>query len=126
MEMLSRGARMVTSVEIDGDHVRFIRQCIDKLNDKNCILIKGDVFRFIKSCKQQFGLIFADPPYSLPNLAEIPDLLFKRGVVSKGGVLVLEHGKTNDFSRHTYFLERRVYGSVNFSIFRQEPAAECQ
>ncbi|KAA5205032.1 16S rRNA (guanine(966)-N(2))-methyltransferase RsmD, partial [Bacteroides finegoldii] len=38
--------------------------------------------------------------------------------LKEGGLLVLEHGKDNNFEENPYFVERRVYGSVNFSIFR--------
>ncbi len=117
LEMLSRGAQTVVSVEMDRSHAAFIQECLKKLNDDSCILIKGDVFRFIKSCKQQFDFIFADPPYSLPNLSTIPDLVFEHNLLAEGGVLVFEHGKKDDFSQHPRFVEHRVYGSVNFSIF---------
>ena len=34
------------------------------------------------------------------------------------GLFVLEHGKDNNFEENPHFIERRVYGSVNFSLFR--------
>jgi 16S rRNA G966 N2-methylase RsmD len=76
------------------------------------------VFRYIKSCKQQFDFIFADPPYALKELPTIPGLIFERGMLKEGGILVFEHGKENDFSSDPHFVEHRTYGSVNFSIFR--------
>lgn len=118
LELLSRGCATVVSVEADRDHANFIRQCLKKLEDENCALIKGDVFRFIKSCKQKFDFIFADPPYALPNLATIPDLVFEHELLGEDGVFVFEHGKQNDFSQHPHFVEHRAYGSVNFSIFK--------
>ena len=116
LELLSRGCKEVVSVEIDRDHARFIQQCIDKIGDENHTLIRGDVFRFMKSCKRQFDFIFADPPYSLPTLETIPDLALP--LLKEDGILVFEHGKQNDFSQHPRFVEKRVYGAVNFSLFR--------
>lgn len=118
LELLSRGASTVVSVEADRDHANFIRQCLKKLEEENCALIRGDVFRFIKSCRQKFDFIFADPPYALPNLANIPDLIFENELLAEDGVFVFEHGKQNDFSGHPHFVEHRAYGSVNFSIFK--------
>lgn len=118
LELLSRGCREVVSVEKDRDHARFISQCVEKIGAENDILIRGDVFRFLKSCHQQFDFIFADPPYALPGLAKIPDLIFEYGLLGQGGVFVFEHGRQNDFSAHPHFVEHRSYGSVNFSIFR--------
>ena len=81
LELLSRGCAPVVSVEMDRDHAAFIRECMTKLDTKDNILIRGDVFRFIKSCKQQYDLIFADPPYALPTLATIPQLILSKGML---------------------------------------------
>ena len=134
LELLSRGCSRVVSVELDRDHHRFIQQCLQKLisqgdgsfvtseiSQKNrppVIPLRGDVFRYIKSCKQQFDFIFADPPYALKELPTIPSLIFERGLLKEDGILVFEHGKDNDFSGDPHFVEHRSYGSVNFSIFR--------
>jgi 16S rRNA (guanine(966)-N(2))-methyltransferase RsmD len=125
LELVSRGCERVVSVEADRDHYRFIQECLKKLDTDRCISIRGDAFRFIKSCKQQFDFIFADPPYMLKDLAEIPDRIFEKNMLKQGGVFVLEHGKGNDFSSHPCFAEHRYYGSVNFSIFKAKvPAGE--
>ena len=117
LEMLSRGCATVVSVEQDRDHHAFITQCLRKLGADNCVPIRGDVFRFVKSCRQKFDIIFADPPYSLESLSEIPQLIFGKDLLAAGGVFVFEHGKNHDFSGHPNFAEHRAYGSVNFSIF---------
>ena len=88
-----------------------------KRQDK-CLPIRGDVFKFIKNGREQFDFIFADPPYALKELETIPELIFQNNLLKEGGLLVLEHGKDNNFEENPHFLERRVYGSVNFSLFR--------
>ena len=117
LELLSRGCQQVVSVEQDADHHRFIQECLKKLNTKACIPIRGDVFRFLKSCHQQYDFIFADPPYALKDLPRIPDLIFEKNLLKEDGVFVFEHGKNHDFSNHPHFVEHRSYGSVNFSLF---------
>ena len=118
LELLSRGCQQVVSIEKDRDHHAFIRQCVQKLGTDNSVVIRGDVFRYIKSCSQQFDFVFADPPYQLTELAQIPDLIFEKGLLKEEGIFVLEHGAQNDFSNHPHFVEHRKYGSVNFSIFQ--------
>ena len=118
LELLSRGCKEVVSVEKDRDHARFISQCMEKIGADEHVLIKGDVFRFIKSCHQQFDFIFADPPYALPELPTIPDLIFSQDLLAPDGLFVFEHGKHNDFSSHPHFVEHRSYGSVNFTLFK--------
>ena len=118
LEMLSRGCRPVVSVEGDRDHARFIAECMKKIGTADNVLVRGDVFRFVKKCHSQFDLIFADPPYALEQLPQIPQLVLDSGILSDGGIFVFEHGKHNDFSDHPRFVEHRSYGSVNFSLFR--------
>jgi 16S rRNA (guanine(966)-N(2))-methyltransferase RsmD len=119
LELLSRGCSRVVSVELDRDHHRFIQDCLKKLAVTDTVIpIRGDVFRFIKSCHQQFDFIFADPPYALKELPTLPDIIIDRGLLKPDGLFVLEHGKDYDFSQHPHFIEHRQYGSVNFSLFR--------
>lgn len=71
-----------------------------------------------------FNIIFADPPYALENLGDLPDLVLDSGLLLNGedgrtaSVFILEHGRNYDFSQHPRFIEHRNYGSVNFSFFR--------
>ena len=118
LELISRGCKEVVSVEKDRDHARFIAECMRKIKVESNILIRGDVFRFLKTCHQKFDLIFADPPYALPELGTIPDLIFEHNLLSTDGIFVFENGKNNDFSNNPHFVEHRSYGSVNFSIFK--------
>ena len=118
LELLSRGCSQVVSVELDRDHHRFIQECVKKLGATNMIPIRGDVFRYLKSCKQQYDFIFADPPYALKELPQIPDLIFEKQLLKADGIFVFEHGKDYDFSGHPNFVEHRSYGSVNFSLFK--------
>ena len=116
LELVSRGCSHVVSVELDRDHHRFIQDCMKKLNDQTCISIRGDVFRFLKSCKQQFDFIFADPPYALKELATLPDLVFERQLLKEEALFVLEHGKDYDFSEHPHFVEHRQYGKFHLLL----------
>ena len=124
LELLSRGCKQVVSVELDRDHHRFIQECLKKLNTDKCVPIRGDVFRFLKSCKQQYDFIFADPPYALKELPQIPDIIFERQLLKEDGLFVFEHGKDYDFSNHLHFLEHRSYGSVNFTLFTAKERAD--
>ncbi len=117
IELVSRGCQQVVSVEKDRDHYAFICKVMKEVKTDKCLPIRGDVFKYIQGCRQQFDFVFADPPYELPNLETLPDLVFEHGLLKPDGLFVLEHGKKNSFEQHPHFVERRVYGSVNFSFF---------
>jgi len=119
-ELLSRGCQKVICIEKDFAHYAFIKKVQAELDEENLIPIKGDVFKFLESCKQQFDVIFADPPYALKNLEEIPSLVLSQNLIKEDGFFVMEHPKEYDFSELPYFLQKRVYGAVNFSIFHKK------
>lgn len=120
-ELLSRGCRRVTAVEKNNAHASFIAKVAKELKTEDLTLIRGDVFRYLPSApKQGFDFIFADPPYALKELPEVPVLIFQRDLLREGGLFIMEHPKTIDFSALPYFYQHRVYGSVNFSLFLKE------
>ena len=118
LELISRGCSHVVSVELDVRHHRLIKQFVDKLQDTAALPVRADVFQFVAKSREQFDFIFADPPYILPQIPELPDIILSRDLLKEDGLFVLEHGKQNDFSQHPRFVEHRSYGSVNFSFFR--------
>lgn len=131
LEFLSRGCKEVFCVERDRQHFVFITQCLRSLSDAAARPVCGDALKFIVRSNRTFDLIFADPPYALRELGELPDRVMNSqmvkpavideegNIVSEGTLFVLEHGKDHDFSHRADFLEHRAYGSVNFSIFRK-------
>ena len=118
LELLSRGCSRVVSVEADALHYSFICGFVEKLQDLNAFPVRADVFRFLSKCHEQFDFIFADPPYALPQLEQLPDIILSHQLLREDGLFVLEHGKTQDFSNHPRIVDHRAYGSVNFSFFK--------
>lgn len=116
-ELLSRGCKEVVSVEKDFAHFSFIKKVKAELKDDNLITIKADAFKFLETTNKTFDFIFADPPFALRNLEEIPKLIIQKELLKPDGVFILEHPKEYDFSELPLFDQKRVYGSVNFSIF---------
>jgi 16S rRNA (guanine966-N2)-methyltransferase len=116
-EFISRDASEVTFIESNFNHVRFIKEVIEKLEIKNARVVRDDVFRFIKFTPNKYDLIFADPPFEAPFIKDIPQTIFDSEILTPEGILILEHPKNFDFSLSTNFRELRKYGKVNFSFF---------
>jgi 16S rRNA (guanine(966)-N(2))-methyltransferase RsmD len=123
-ELASRGCTDVTAVEIHITHIQFIKEVIEKLGEKNIRLVKSNVFVFAAHIREQFDLIFADPPYDHPKFAQVADLIFRNNLLKPGGLFILEHSEDFDYSAHPNFKELRRYGSVHFSMFESEGKAD--
>lgn len=119
-EMLSRGCHKVICVEKASVHVDFIEKTKETLKIDNMTVFKQDVFKYLENCKMQFDFIFADPPYDLRNFGDVPKLILEKDLIKSGGMFVMEHSKEYDFSNLPLFTEKRVYGSVNFSVFEKK------
>ncbi len=119
-ELISRGCKQVICVEKDFFHYSFIKKVQQELKTEALIPLKGDAFRFLEDCRQQFDVIFADPPFALKELEKIPALIIEKDLLKENGVFIMEHPKEYDFSNLPYFNQRRIYGAVNFSVFVKE------
>ena len=116
-ELLSRGCARVTSVEKAATQYRFIAKVKEQLHEENLVQVRGDVFKFIKTCEKKFDLIFADPPYDLPELPDLPQLLLQSHMLKPDTLIVVEHSKACNFAHLPQFSQQRTYGKVNFSFF---------
>jgi 16S rRNA (guanine(966)-N(2))-methyltransferase RsmD len=116
-EFASRGCKNVIMVEKNFNHAKFIRQTLENLTINNAKIIKSDSLIFVKNTTEQFDIIFADPPYDFEKVKDIPDTILSSEILKTDGILILEHSKDYDFSRHSHFTELRQYGKVNFSFF---------
>ncbi len=120
-ELLSRECRQVVAVEKNNAHASFIAKVASELKTDKLRLVRGDALRYLQTAKpESFDLIFADPPYALKELADIPTGVLERNLLRPGGLFVMEHPKTFDFSTLPHFVQHREYGSVNFSLFLRE------
>jgi 16S rRNA (guanine(966)-N(2))-methyltransferase RsmD len=120
LEFLSRGARSVLSVDNHFVSYKFMKQTKIKLKDDNWAILKNDVFKFVPKIGKQFDIIFADPPFGLKNILDLPELIFSSNVLNDESLVIIEHGKETDFSNSINFDEVRHYGGVNFSFFTKK------
>ena len=82
-------------------------------------LVLGDSFKILTKMEpESVDMIFADPPYNLDKIQEIPTAIFENDLLANSGILIIEHPANVDFSKHPRFTEHRQYGSVNFSLFK--------
>jgi 16S rRNA (guanine(966)-N(2))-methyltransferase RsmD len=117
MEFASRGAQEVFSVDINTGCIKYLKDLSKQHQITTIIPFKADVLKFLKEDTQTFDLIFADPPYDLPQIPLIPQLVFERNLLNPGGLLIVEHPSSKRIDTHPNFSEQRKYGHSSFSFF---------
>ncbi len=115
-EFASRGAE-VDLIEKDFKSIAFIKKNIESLKITSIKPILGDVFRLVPKINSGYDIVFADPPYQLNNISDIPELVIENNLLNDSGWFILEHSARHTFNAHKNFKELRKYGSVHFSIF---------
>lgn len=117
LEFASRGVQEITAVDRDFGCFNYLKNTAKQYNLDAISVFKADVFKFIKLETTPYDLIFADPPYDLPELTEISALIFEQKLVSEKGYLIVEHPSMKRLNNHPTFIETRKYGSSSFSFF---------
>ncbi len=117
LEFVSRGAKEVISVDINAQCIDFIKSVALQFKVTNLRAVRSDVFDLLKRAYKRFDIVFADPPYSLDNLGQLPNLIFDANLLTDDGIFVLEHPREYQFEDHPHFWQHRHYGKVNFTFF---------
>lgn len=117
-EFASRGSKPITSVDANFGCVQFIRRTAAEF-DMDIHPIKSDVFSFLEKAKGSFDIIFADPPYDLPqkDFEKISLLVFQNELLSEDGLMIIEHSKHTKLDHLSHFSYQKNYGGSVFSFF---------
>ncbi|UIR57584.1 RsmD family RNA methyltransferase [Sphingobacterium sp. SRCM116780] len=116
-ELASRYVNSVESIDLHFKCVQYIADTAKKMNIVNIKTKKADVFKYIQTTKRKFDFIFADPPYDIPKLPQLAQLIFESELLNKGGLLVIEHPSTREMDPHPNLIEKRKYGYSSFSFY---------
>jgi 16S rRNA (guanine966-N2)-methyltransferase len=118
MEFASRGAEQVISVDRSIQCAHYLKDISRQHGLTNIKAFKEDVFKYLELETDKYDLIFADPPYDLNKIPEIPKIIFNKNLLVSGGMLIVEHQSLQNLSNHPAFVEQRKYGHSSFSFFK--------
>lgn len=118
LEFLSRGAAQVCSVDHYDKNIRYMKSIKAQLVIAEWQIVRADALKFIKSNETEYDLIFADPPYDLPNLHEFVNQVLDSVAFKSGKTLfVLEHADRLVFNDKHVILKKQ-YGNTAFTLFK--------
>ncbi|PLW93568.1 MAG: 16S rRNA (guanine(966)-N(2))-methyltransferase RsmD [Marinilabiliales bacterium] len=119
LEFISRGVEYVYAVEKKAQLAKFIKDTAEKFNVDNLKVIQQDAYKLLLSYNIPTDIVFADPPYDMPGIDDLPDMIYKkRAIINEGGLFILEHNSAHNYSDHERFMQSRKYGKVHFTIFQ--------
>ncbi|HSW10791.1 MAG TPA: 16S rRNA (guanine(966)-N(2))-methyltransferase RsmD [Bacillota bacterium] len=125
VEALSRGARHVVFVEKDPGAAQIIRQNL--LHTRQAPRAEVRVQHALVAARQlarqgqRFSLIFLDPPYDRDWPALTLRVLAETGILSAGGIIVVEHGRRETVPAQVEDIEltrQNTYGDSALSFYQ--------
>lgn len=115
-EFLSREASWVTSVDLDGKNIQQQKLMQKERMLENWEILKMNIYKFVPQKEEKYDIIFADPPYDIPNIQEFPKMFSEW--LTDDGILILEHKPQLQF--HEPYLLKKDYGSTTCTIFAKQ------
>lgn len=128
IEALSRGAKSAVFVDMRRDACQIIRTNLEKtrLADRAQVVC-ADYMGYLAHCREQFDLIFLDPPYAEIFLENAMKSISEIDILSECGILIgerpAEKALPAEIGRLVCVREYR-YGRAAVSIYRKSEALE--
>ena len=123
IECLSRGAVSAVFVDRRADAVKLIRENlkVTELTDRAKV-VSGDSMEYLKSLREQFDLIFLDPPYAAGLLEPAISQIAKFDIMAPHGIIVAEHPveKAMPALAEPYRIQKTYrYGKIALTLYRR-------
>jgi 16S rRNA (guanine(966)-N(2))-methyltransferase RsmD len=121
-ELLSRGTKRIVAVDKHPACIKFVQSFADGLIKGVLTGFTTDAFIALERSKEQFDLIFADPPYDFGRYEELALKIVNSGRLTSQGMAIIEHPAEIKLTHLPLYHETRSYGKVNFSVFISTPS----
>jgi 16S rRNA (guanine(966)-N(2))-methyltransferase RsmD len=122
LEFLSRGATQVISIDKDKKNITHQKKIKQSWELNSWAIAMGDALTVEKTLEKcglqmpQFDIIFADPPYDMPDIQGLVSILMP--LLADQGWLIIEHKPQLVFAEQE--LLKKEYGSTTMTIFAKE------
>ena len=126
IEAISRGAKKATFCDKSYDAIQIIKKNIAKTHfESQSTIIQKEYKKSLEMLKDEFDIIFLDPPYRENLAIDAVEEILKRNLLSEDGIIIIE---TDDEERELRNLEKininvydlRKYGRVKLIFLNRK------
>ena len=123
IEALSRGAESAVFVDAREDSCKLIRENLKRTKlEKDAKVIRSDYLDYLNRCREQYSIIFLDPPYAEVFLENAIKRITEIDILQSDGIIVAERplGKELPWEFEGYTRSKDYkYGKVLLTIYRK-------
>ena len=123
IEALSRGAKAAVFVDAREDACKLIRENLKRTRlEQDGKVVRSDYLDYLDRCREQFNIIFLDPPYAEVFLENALKRITEIDILQSGGIIVTERplGKELPWEFEGFVRSRDYkYGKTLLTIYRK-------
>ena len=123
IEALSRGAKSAVFVDAREDACKLIKENLKRTKmEQDGRVIRSDYADYLSRCREQFDIIFLDPPYAEVYLENALKRITEIDILQSNGIIVTERplGKELPWEFENYTRSRDYkYGKTLLTIYRK-------
>ena len=123
IEALSRGAKSAVFVDAGEPACKLIRENLRRTKlEADAKVIRSDYLEYLKRCRENFNIIFLDPPYAEVFLENALNSIGEIDILQSGGIIVTERPLGKDLNVELSGFERSKdykYGKTLLAIYRK-------
>ena len=124
IEALSRGAKSAVFVDQREESCRLIRENLKRTRlEQDARVVRSDYLDYLKRCREQFDIIFLDPPYAEVFLENALKCIAEIDILQSGGIIVAERplGKDLPFEFEGFTRSKDYkYGKTLLTVYRKD------
>lgn len=119
-EALSRGAKSCTLIDINPEHLKLVEKFAEKIGEAENIHCQTADACLLPKSKEQFNIVFMDPPYYNNLCAKSLTSLIKNNWLANNTIIAMEMEKTAKIMLEKFpnlsLLKEKIYGNSKLLI----------
>lgn len=124
IEALSRGADRAVFVDAREDACKLIRENLTRTKlQSTAQVVRSDYMDYLNRCREQFSIIFLDPPYAEEYLEKSLKRITEIDILQSGGIIVTERPLGKELPWEFDGFQRSKdykYGKTLLTIYRKD------
>ena len=118
IECISNYAKFVYFNDKNIASVKVIKKNLSNFNILNAKVLNHDYLKCLNTLDEKFDLIFLDPPYKMNVISNILDIIIKKDLLTKNGLVICESESEITYNNYELYKFKK-YGSKKVYILRR-------
>lgn len=118
IECISNYAKFVYFNDNNIESVKVIKKNLSNFNILNAKVLNLDYLKCLNTLDEKFDLIFLDPPYKMNVISNILDIIIKKDLLTKNGLVICESESEITYNNYELYKFKK-YGSKKVYILRR-------